>query len=118
MTVELLGVTVDVEAAAALSVTPEESPVDVNVARDIGILLKFVAELFIPPFDTIMTVEEKVVPSVDLRGVLFGRVLISGFFVTFSLALAAAGAAWLLVEGFMAVVNVRMSPCGAGCTVD
>lgn len=51
------------------------------------------AELFIPSFDTMVTFEDKAVPSVDLRGVLFGRLLISVLFTTFSLALAVVGAA-------------------------
>lgn len=61
MTVELLGVTVEVEAAALL-VAPEESPVVVNVARDVGILLKFVVKLVIPPFDAVVTFEDEVMP--------------------------------------------------------
>lgn len=62
MTVELLGVTVEVEAAEALLVAPEESPVVVNVARDVGILLKFVVKLVIPPFDAMVTFEDEVMP--------------------------------------------------------
>lgn len=117
MAVELLRIAVEVEVAAALLVTPEESSV-VNVAEVIGILLKFVAELFIPPFDTIVTFEDKAVPSVDLGGVLFGRLLISVLFVTFFWALTVVGAAWLTVEGFMAVVIGRTNLCEVGCTVD
>lgn len=115
MTVELLGVAVEVEVVAALLVTPEKSPV-VNVAKDIGILLKLVAELFIPSFDTIVTFEDEVVPSVELGDVLFGRLPISLLFITFFLALA-VGAAWLMVEGFMAVVIGRTNPCEVGCIV-
>lgn len=70
---ELLGVPVEAEVATALLVTAaEKSPVVVNVTKDVGILLKFVAELFIPSFGTIVTFEDTVVPSVDVRDLLCG----------------------------------------------
>lgn len=74
MTVEVLGVSVDgrpVEFAAEFVVTLEKSPGIVNVAEDVEFLLKFVAELFIPSFDTIVNAEDKLVASVvDIKGVL------------------------------------------------
>lgn len=51
---------------------------------DIGLLWMFVGELFIAFLDTF---EEKVVPSEDLRNVLFAPLIISVLFITFSLAL-------------------------------
>lgn len=92
MTLELLGVTVEVEVATALRVAPEESVIFVNIAKDVGLLLKFVVELVIPSFDTVMTFEDKVVPSVEFRGVLFCQLLIS-VLTTFSLVVVATGAA-------------------------
>lgn len=104
VTMELLGVAVEVEVAAALLVTPEKSPIVVNVAEDTGILLEFVADLFFVLLGT-------VVPSVDLRDALLGHLLTSEVFVTFFLALATVGSAWLTLEGFMAAALGSMGLC-------
>lgn len=68
----------------------QKSSVVLNVAKDIGLLWMFVAELFIAFLDTF---EEKMVPSEDLRNMLFAPLTFSVLFFTFSLALAPAGAA-------------------------
>lgn len=112
VTVELLGVPVEAVTAA------EKSPVVVIVTKDTGIPLKFVAELFIPSFDTVVAFEDTVVPSVDVRDVLCGQRLLPLLLITFSLALAVSGTARLTAEGFMAVIKGRAKLCKAGSTVD
>lgn len=114
MAVKLPGVAVEAEAGAALLVTLEKPPVVVSVTEGVGFVLKFVA--FLPSFDTVATFEDKSVPSVDLGVVLFGRLLISGIFVTFGPALAVAGEAWLMVGGFVVVGADGSDLCTTDCT--
>lgn len=116
MPVELPGVAVEAEAGAALLVALEKPPAVVSVTG--GILLKFVAETLVPSFDTVVTFDDKMVPSVELGVVLFGRLLISVLFLTCGLALAAVGEAWLMVGGFVVIGADRPDLSAAGCTAD